>query len=266
MHLDGWTLLLQAINFLVLVWLLRHFLYRPVLAVIAERQAATDRVRAEADAVRSDADRIRHGLEADRAGLAAERDRLLADARAQAEAERASLIETARAEVDRLLADGRATLAAERRQALAGLRGHAATLGTAMAQRLLIMAANDAGADDAGDGALNLPFLAAACRSVEVLPEPQRRALAAADDPVPVRLVGAGPVPETEVGRCRDRLAAALGRTVALTVAEDPSLLAGVELHFPHTVLRHSWKQALADAVEALATQDDTDDDAERRA
>ncbi|WP_448207451.1 F0F1 ATP synthase subunit B family protein [Azospirillum sp. sgz302134] len=262
MHLDGWTLLLQAINFLVLMWLLRHFLYRPVLAVIAERQAATERVRAEAEAARGDADRLRHGLESDRAGLAAERDRLLADARAQAEAERAALIETARTEVDRLLADGRATLEEERRQALAGLRGHTAALGTAVAQRLLAMVAHEV----AVDGAMSLPFLAAACRSVEALPEPQRRALAANDDPVPVRLVGAGPLPETDVGRCRNRLAAALGRTVALTVVEDPNLLAGVELRFPHTVLRHSWKQALADAVEELTTRDEADDDAERRA
>jgi hypothetical protein len=85
-----------------------------------------------------------------------------------------------------------------------------------------------------------------------------------------VRLVGVGPLPEMDVARCRDRLAAALGRTVALTVAENPDLLAGVELHFPHTVLRHSWKQALADAAEELTAQDETrdkaHDDAERRA
>jgi F-type H+-transporting ATPase subunit b len=30
MHLDPWTLALQTINVLVLVWLLAHFLFRPV--------------------------------------------------------------------------------------------------------------------------------------------------------------------------------------------------------------------------------------------
>ncbi|HYD66490.1 MAG TPA: hypothetical protein VED21_13485, partial [Azospirillum sp.] len=49
------------------------------------------------------------------------------------------------------------------------------------------------------------------------------------------------------------RLEAALGRPVALTLEEDPGLIAGVELHFPHTILRHSWKQALAEAMEELA-------------
>ncbi|NUB12747.1 hypothetical protein GAY28_08515, partial [Azospirillum brasilense] len=212
MHLDGWTLLLQTINFLVLVWLLRHFLYRPVLAVIAERQAATDRVRTEAEAVRGDADRLRLRLESERAGLGAERDRLLAEARSQAGIERAALLGTARAAVARLLADGRARLEEERRQALAGLRGRVAALGTAVAQRLLVMAAHDVTTDGSVDGAMSLPFLSAACRSVATLPETRRRALSADDDPVPVRLVGTGPLPEAAIALCRDRLAAALGR------------------------------------------------------
>lgn len=257
MHLDGWTLLLQAINFLVLVWLLRHFLYRPVLAVIAERQAATERVRAEAEAARADADHLRQGLEGERAGLASERDRLLAAAHTQAEADRAALLDKARAEADRLLADARARIEEERRQALDGLRARAATLGTAVAERLLRGVAADG-----AEAVVNRGFLDAACRSVEALPEAQRRALAAEDDPVPVRLVGAAPLSPEDAGRCRDRLAAALGRPVALAVAEDPGLIAGVELRFPHTVLRHNWKQGLADAMKELSG----DDDSQRRA
>ena len=35
----GWsTFLLEIINFLVLVWLLHRFFYRPVLDIVAERQ------------------------------------------------------------------------------------------------------------------------------------------------------------------------------------------------------------------------------------
>ncbi|WP_431855951.1 F0F1 ATP synthase subunit delta [Azospirillum sp.] len=243
MHVDGWTLLLQAVNFLILVWLLRHFLYRPVLAVIAERQAATERVRTQAEAIRQEADGMRRGLEDARAGLSAERDRLLAAARAEAEAERTALIDKARADADRLLADARARLEEERRQALAGLRGQAAALGADLAGRLLLAAGGDDGR-----------FLDAACRSVEGLPEAQRHALAGEETPAPVRLVTAAPL---DPAPWRTRLAAALGRPVALSLAEDPGLIAGVELHFPHSVLRHSWKQALAEATEELTRDDD---------
>ncbi|AOH87284.1 hypothetical protein AWL63_24355 (plasmid) [Sphingomonas panacis] len=48
MHIDWWTLALQAINVLILVWLLARFLYRPVMKVIADRQAAADALLSEA--------------------------------------------------------------------------------------------------------------------------------------------------------------------------------------------------------------------------
>ncbi|WP_109109207.1 hypothetical protein [Azospirillum sp. TSO35-2] len=243
MHIDGWTLLLQAINFLILVWLLRRFLYRPVLAVIAERQAATDRVRSEAEAARQAADSLRQGLEAERTGLPAERDRLIAAARSAAEAERAALLDKARAEADRALDNARAKLAEERAQALADLQRHAAALGAELAARLL---------RGAPVAALTRPFLDEACAAVEALPEAQRRALVDGVDPVPVCLVAATPLTPEDAGHGRDRLAATLGRTVVLTVAEDPGLIAGVELHFPHSVVRRTWKQALAEAAEEL--------------
>ncbi len=39
MELNWSTLLLEIVNFLVLVWILKRFLYRPVLQVIEERRS-----------------------------------------------------------------------------------------------------------------------------------------------------------------------------------------------------------------------------------
>lgn len=261
MRIDGWTLLLQAINFLVLAWLLRHFLYRPVLAVIAERQATTERARVEADAARADAGRLRQGLEGERAGLSEERDRLLADARRQADAERAALLDRARAEAARLLAEAAATLDDERRQAVSGQREAAAQLALAVAARLL-------GAADSA-ASLTQRFLIEACQSVAGLAEADRRALvedgASPPDPLPLRLVSAAPLDEGALTDARTRLETALGRPVALDAGADPGLIAGVELHFPHSVLRHSWKQALAEAMEELTRDDRTQNDAHKQ-
>lgn len=253
MHIDGWTLLLQAVNFLILVWLLRRFLYRPVLAVIAERQAATDRVRSEAEAARQAAEALRQGLERQRAELPAEHDRLIAAARAAAEAERAALLDKARIEADRSREEARARLADERAKALDGLQRHAAALGTELAGRLL---------REVPAAALTRPFLADACAAVEALAEPQRRALGDGVDPVPVRLVAATPPSEAETTEAGERLKRALGRPAALTVETDPGLIAGVELHFPHSVVRRNWKQALTDAKEEVTRDDSARTDA----
>ena len=50
------TAIFEALNFLVLVWLLKRFFYRPVLAVIEARRAETAKTLADAEAVRSDAE------------------------------------------------------------------------------------------------------------------------------------------------------------------------------------------------------------------
>ena len=50
MEFDWTTFALEALNFLVLVWLLKRFFYRPVLAVIEARRAETAKTIADAEA------------------------------------------------------------------------------------------------------------------------------------------------------------------------------------------------------------------------
>ncbi len=50
MELNWPTFFLQIINFLVLVWILKRFLYRPVLEAIAQRKAVIDKTLADAKA------------------------------------------------------------------------------------------------------------------------------------------------------------------------------------------------------------------------
>ena len=95
MRFDWSTLLLQTINVLVLIWLLRRFLFRPVLDIIVARKEAAEKLLADAAAEReraqSEAEKIARG----EAQLAADRNHILADAHAAAESERAQLFERA---------------------------------------------------------------------------------------------------------------------------------------------------------------------------
>ena len=51
MQIDWMTLVLEIINFLVLVWILKRFLYKPVMEAIAARQRRVDGKLAEAKAI-----------------------------------------------------------------------------------------------------------------------------------------------------------------------------------------------------------------------
>jgi F-type H+-transporting ATPase subunit b len=117
MLIDWFTVAAQAVNFLLLVWLLKRFLYKPVLAAIDEREKriATQIQEAEkkkAEAAQEQADFLHQNeaFESQRAGLLleagktakAERDRLLEKARADSEDLRSKLQKTVHDELDNL--------------------------------------------------------------------------------------------------------------------------------------------------------------------
>lgn len=247
MRLSGWTLLLQVVNFLVLLWLLRRFLWKPVQAVLERRRAEVERAAADAAAARQAAAALQAELEAARADLAKEREAGLASAHAQAEAERAATLARARAELEATQAEARARLEQEREEAVAALRAQASELAVALAGRLL-------GA--AGPHALE-PFLDRALARLAELPPAQRRALWRGPSDGEVRAVTASRLDEAARGRLREALARLVGEAPALAFEEEPALVAGVELHFPRQVLRFSWRDALAEAREEMARDAD---------
>lgn len=59
MQIDWWTLGLQTVNALVLIWLLAHFLFRPVVDAIATRQKAAGQLLADAQAAKTAAENER---------------------------------------------------------------------------------------------------------------------------------------------------------------------------------------------------------------
>lgn len=58
MELSWSTFVLEIINFLVLVWILKRFLYKPVLETIARRKAGIEKTRHDAEALRAEAEKL----------------------------------------------------------------------------------------------------------------------------------------------------------------------------------------------------------------
>jgi F-type H+-transporting ATPase subunit b len=100
LSVDWFTVLAQVLNFLILVALLRRFLYRPILGAMRERQDRIARQVREAEEERREAEREREACRAERRDLEASRERLLAEARDEVEARRRELEAEARREVE----------------------------------------------------------------------------------------------------------------------------------------------------------------------
>lgn len=83
MEFDWTTFVLEVLNFLVLVWLLKRFFYRPVLAVIEARRAECTKTITDAEAVRLEAEELKSQYLAH----LAEKDKERAEAKARLDEE-----------------------------------------------------------------------------------------------------------------------------------------------------------------------------------
>lgn len=245
MHIDWWTFALQTVNFLILVWLLQRFLYRPVLTVIGKRREEIQNLVAAADRAKSAAEERRHQLDAALADAARERDRVLTEAREQAGQERESVLNAARGEAEKIVAVGRAQLDAERQAATHQLQSRVVRLAVTLAQRLL---AHTGSADPVN------PFLDRVIAAIAEMPGDSRAQLArqaAADGVVLASAVAL--TPDAETG-CRSRLGAVLEAAAQLRFAVDPSLIAGIELRLPNLTIGDNWRDHLAGAKDTLSS------------
>jgi F-type H+-transporting ATPase subunit b len=135
--IDWLTVAAQALNFLVLVYLLKRFLYGPIVRAMARREDAVAARLREADARRTDAEtEARHHREA-REALEAQRARSLARAREEADDLRQTLEKDLRREIDERRERWRAELEREHAVFFRELRRQAAEQFEALARRAL---------------------------------------------------------------------------------------------------------------------------------
>ena len=100
MLIDWFTVGAQVLNFVILVWLLKRFLYRPVLDAIDAREARIAQQIAEATATQASALREQEDFKHRNEDFDAHREALLKQATVDAEAERQRLAEAARQAAD----------------------------------------------------------------------------------------------------------------------------------------------------------------------
>jgi len=100
MVIDWFTVIAQALNFFILVWLLKHFLYKPILNAIDEREKKIATELANADAQKADAQKEHDEFQHKNEAFDAERAALLAKVTDDAGAERKRLFDDARKAAD----------------------------------------------------------------------------------------------------------------------------------------------------------------------
>jgi F-type H+-transporting ATPase subunit b len=123
MQIDWFTVVAQIVNFLILVGLLKKFLYGPIIRAMDDRERGIASRLEEANAREQQAQQEISAYRARREELEATREDALAHAREDAEKTRHELITSARAEVREMQQQWRQALRDEQKSFLLDLRG-----------------------------------------------------------------------------------------------------------------------------------------------
>ncbi len=249
MNFDWWTFGLQAVNFLVLVWILHRFLYRPVLARIDARKEKISAALDEAEHKAQQADQLEQAATQQRREIERSRDAALSEAHAQAEKERAALVEQAHDEARKLRDEMRAGLDDEREQVIDHLQRRAAELAIDLSRRLL---------EEVDCASATDQMLARLRGELDALSDEQLTLIRRAVDETPHATVrSARALDDATKADWTTRIAQACQHEVDVDFVVDDTLIEGAQLELPGgAVLAYHWKNVLAQTLSTLRDED----------
>jgi len=237
MQIDWLTVIAQIINFLILVWLLKRFLYKPVIAAMTEREAqisarlqeAAERERA-AEESKMD---YQHKLEA----WETERGKLVGEAAAEAAAERKALVDEARNEVAEQRSLWQRQVTDEKDSFLRDMKRQTAETIVQISRRSL---------RDLADVELEEQIINSFLAKLAALPDARRHVADPGDESV--RVTTAFALNAQTRSRITDAVSDYLGRKVDIAFSESNGLLCGIEL----TVAGQRLSWTVASYIEEL--------------
>ena len=248
MLIDWFTVGAQLLNFLILVWLLKRFLYRPILDAVDAREKRIADELADADAKRADAKQERETFQHKNEAFEQQRATLLSQATDAAATERQRLLDEARQAADALSAKRQKTL-----------RNEAQSLRQAIGQRTRqeVFAIARKALADLASANLEERMVEAFLRRLRELGEPARNSLGeslrTASEPALVRSVFE--LPPAQHAAIQDALNRTFSADLALRFETAPDLIGGIELTTNGQKLAWSiddYLASLQDGVEAL--------------
>jgi F-type H+-transporting ATPase subunit b len=252
MTIDWWTLFLQTVNFLLLVWLLQHFLYKPVRAVIEKRQALAEQDLLKAEASEKAASEAKSTFEEKSAALEKSREASIEKAQESADVEAKKIVAQARQQAEGILAEARKAADVSRDEALANVKQDIVETAVKIAETILRKTANSD---------LNDVFLSRVLEEIGALSKEDRARIDAdiASDKGAVEVATSMKLNKGERDAWTKTLREQLHLRSAPSFTTEPALLGGAELRFPHATVRFAWSDQITKATDILARSETQD-------
>jgi F-type H+-transporting ATPase subunit b len=131
------TLPAQIISFLILVWVLAKFAWKPLMGMMEKRRLFIQENLAQAEAERQEAERIRQEYQEEMRNARQEAQAVIEKATKTSEQRAAEIVDEARRETEKLKKSALAEIEREREKAVAEVKAQVADLSIAVAEKLL---------------------------------------------------------------------------------------------------------------------------------
>lgn len=223
MLIDWFTVIAQAANFLILVWLMKRYLYQPILSAIDAREGRIAAELKDAEAKKKEAAKERDDFRQKNEAFKQRRDALLNTAKNDAKIERRRLLEEARKEAGVL-----------REKLVAAVQSERDMLGREVATRvqLEVFAIARQTLADLATVSVEARICTVFCDRLRMLENPAKATIVTAlkSASVPAQVRSAFELPTRQREDIQQALKEVCGAEIPVEFDTRPSLVCGIEL------------------------------------
>ncbi len=249
MTFDWWTFGLQIVNFIILVWLLKVFLYGPVLEAIARRQEENSSTLERAQEAEKLAQSEIAKFNTKCVEIEASRKQILADVRIAESRAYDKLIQEGQVEVSKLRTQAQKEINREHHKAQIEMRQGAADLAVTLARHIL---------QESHSVNLNELFLEKIVTHLKSMPPTEFNNIRNQLGDGAVGVKTAEKLDVQAQKKWGKSIGAVFDKKVSFTYTVDKSLIAGASIHFPNSLISFNWRDTLDEVKLALYARVDS--------
>ncbi|MCF6156213.1 MAG: F0F1 ATP synthase subunit B [Candidatus Brocadia sp.] len=241
MKFNIWTLLFQIINFIVLLFILKRILYKPVREIIEKRRGLIAKTVEDAEKTKKEAQGLKEKHEEELKKLKELQNQMLERAREEALKDRNKLLSEAEKDAVKIIEKEKALFDAEKRRVEAELKNKTLEIASVFASNLL---------GDISDEELHKAIFRKLMKENGKIVSDISK-IKAEGETLNVDLVSAYPLKADEIKMFQETIESQLAKKVNINMTVDKALIAGVRIKAYDMI----YDSSLAGQVNALASR-----------
>lgn len=238
MELNWSTFILEIINFLILVWLLARFLYRPVMNVINERRREIQQKLEQAEAVHNDAEALKRNYENRLLEWEGEKSAALKQLHEEVANERRRLLEELQHDLEQEREKAGILNRRQMQEEKRIMEKQALQQGAAFTGKLLTRLANPA---------LEMRLIDVVIEDLDTLDAAKQNLLIESfgKKGKGITITSAFPLTGENRKKIEQKLKAVIGKSISCTCKQDPELIAGLRIRIGAWLLQANLRDEL---------------------